>query len=141
MKKYFLSLLFFLSTTLFGQETLKFPIEVSHSGTDIVGERLAFAVKERIRKSESMRLTYEKEMRATIILVTLDQYNDSPGNSSCYSFVQCLDFPGQPFGYYITSSVGYCGSSRVDEVAERLVAIADKEIGAILSALKQSQNN
>lgn len=141
MNKLFLILLFFFSTTIFGQETLKFPIEVSHSGEDIVGGRLAFAVKERIRKSESMRITYEKELRATIILVTLDQYKDSPGTSSCYSFVLCWDNPEQPLSFYITSFVGYCGSSRVDEVAEGLVADVDKEIGKILSSIKQSQTN
>jgi len=141
MKKSILFIILICTTIISAQGNLKFPVEVSHSGIDIVGGRLAFAIKERIRKSESLQLSYSQELRIVIILITLDQYKDQPGTSSCYSFTLCLDDPNQLFRYYITSSVGYCGSSRVDEVAEGFVADTDKEIERLLKLANQSQPN
>lgn len=127
--------------TSYSQENPKFAVEVEHTGNDIVGGRLAFAVKEGIRKSESFRISYKDELRVKIILLTIDNDSYSPGNSSIYSFVLCWVNPTYYFSFFITSYVGQCGSSRVDEVAERIISLTDKRIEGILKFLSDDSTN
>ena len=134
-------ILIFLSSLFSAQEAVKYPVEVSHSGDDIVGGRLAYAVKEKIRNSSSLQMSYSEDARLTVILVTLDQTPDRPGASSCYSFVLCMTNPNNYFPNYITSSVGYCGSSRVTEVADGIVADIDKVVDNIRRAVNNYDNN
>ncbi len=117
-------------------------VEFRHTGDDAVGTRLAYNVREEIRDSKSMNLTYDDDkVRMQLILVTLE-----PGNSNSYSTVYSATWvwnnPEQPFPFYITSVVGTCGTSRVSEVAQDLVAQTDKHLNdlrRLFNAVKKNK--
>ncbi len=107
----------------------KIAVEVVHSGKDIVGSRLAYQLKEGIRRSGGLRLTTLDEPRMIIYLVTTDEF-DTPGTATIYSYTfVSKGSVGPP--WFITSGVGSCGATRVNEAAETLVAHTDEEVDEI----------
>lgn len=104
----------------------KAAIEVDHTGDDFVGQRLAYQLKEEIRRSSSLRLTNSNEPRLIISIITIDLEKEYKGNWSAYSIAWLVcNIKSERF---ITHNVGYCGASRVKEIAESIVAKADKKI-------------
>jgi len=104
----------------------KIAVEVDHTGQDIVGSRLAYQVKEGIRRSGGLRLTSIDEPRLIIYLVTMDEFNDTPGTATIFSYALVSKGTEGP-RYFITSGVEKCGTQRINESAEGLVADIDKE--------------
>ena len=69
-------------------------------------------------------------------VVTLDQNTSNPGYSSAYAVVILWNNPDQPFPFYLTQYVGYCGSSRVRECADGLVANISEQADRIIKLLQ-----
>ncbi|MCC7429831.1 hypothetical protein IT568_03190 [bacterium] len=113
-----------LAGSVFAQEP--FPIEVDDAkAEDLVGRRLAYLIKEEIRKSQSMRLTVLDEPRITLILTTLPKEKEDPSVATIYSAVKNLSSSGSP-PTYLGCQLGYCGSSVVEEAAQLIVAGLDE---------------
>lgn len=99
-------------------------IIVEDTAKEAVGSRLAFAIKERIRQSTGfMLVTSRQEAVMRLSLVTLD---DKSGYSTVYSTVFSAWQPETGTWTYLNNIVGTCGSNRISECAESLVADADK---------------
>lgn len=99
------------------------PVEIISDTPDSAGQRLVFAAKERIRASSSLGIYFDQTVpRMQVRIVTLDQSPSNPGYSTVYSVVFLWNNPKLPFPIYLSQRVGYCGSKRVDECADRLVA-------------------
>jgi hypothetical protein len=119
----------FCAGTVYGQN-FRHPVEIMETAPDTVGSRLAYQVKENIQKSASMRLTYEKEVRLQMFLVTLDPYANKPGAgiSTVYSVVYAWMNPQQPIlmlgPIFMRQFVGTCGTSYLKECAEIITAKA-----------------
>lgn len=97
---------------------------VEDTSREAVGGRLSFAIKERIRASSGFRLvTSRDEALYRISLVTLD---DKSGYSTVYSVVFAAWQPQSNTWTYLNNIVGTCGSNRITECADGLVADADK---------------
>ncbi|MEK8049216.1 hypothetical protein AACH10_03095 [Ideonella sp. DXS22W] len=97
---------------------------VEDTANEAVGGRLAFAVKERIRSSSGFKLvTARGDAVYRISLVTLD---DKSGYSTVYSVVFAAWQPQTNTWTYLNNIVGTCGSNRIVECADGLVADADK---------------
>jgi hypothetical protein len=89
-----------------------------------VGGRLAFALKERIRASSGYKLVGTLEDALfRLSLVTLD---DKSGYSTTYSIVFSAWQPQTGTWTYLHNIVGTCGTSRLSECADGLVADADQ---------------
>lgn len=112
------------------------PIQVNATSNDMVGQRFVYFVKEDIRSSSSLTLTIDSTLRMQLLIVTLDQNPTSPGNSTAYSVVLTLVNPQQPFPFYLNQYVGYCGSSRVKECAQDIVANTADEAEQVIRLLK-----
>ena len=97
------------------------PVEVSHTGDDLVGKRLVYFLKDGIQKSSSLRLTSENEPRVQIRIISIEDGNLDPGISSVYSVSWLLNDTVALMPYYLASNVGYCGSDRAKYCAESLV--------------------
>lgn len=98
-------------------------IFVEATTKETVGSRLAFAVKERIRTSAGFKLVSQREDALfRMSMVTLDDKN---GYSTVYSVVFSAWQPQTGTWTYLDNIVGTCGSSRIAECAEGLVADAD----------------
>lgn len=110
-------------------------IEVSHSGDDSVGSRLAYLIKEGIRRSAGLRIASNDKSRLIIHLVTMDEFRESPGTATIYSYtITFYSFGGTEI--YLTSGVGSSGTLRVNESAEGLIAKLDREADGLRKALK-----
>ena len=109
-------------------------IEVNATAPDQVGQRLVYAVKEGIRTSSSLALTFDQNKpRMQVNVVTLDQSASAPGFSTVYSVVILWNNPGnQIFPYYLMQYAGFCGSSRVKECADSLVANISEQSDSML---------
>ena len=109
-----------LCTSAFAQMS----IFVEDTALDTVGSRLAFAVKERIRTTSGFKLvTARADAAFRLSLVTLD---DKTGYSTVYSVVFTAWQPQTNTWTYLNNIVGTCGTSRIAECADGLVADADK---------------
>jgi hypothetical protein len=107
-------------------------VEVVHEGDDSVGQRLAYQVKESIRRSarresgDLFKLTNIDESRLIIYLVTADEFEKSPGAKTIYGVTYTFTYGGGDAPKFITSGVGSCGADQVNKSAESLVANIDK---------------
>jgi hypothetical protein len=132
----YLVAIFFLLTSTFARAEM--PDEVIESADDTVGSRLVYAVKEKIRSSSSLEITFDKTIyRMQARFVTLDG-NDSGGRSTTYSMVLTFAKGDEGLPLYLDQITGVCGSSRVQECADGLVADISKTSDFIISATQNS---
>jgi hypothetical protein len=104
----------------------KVAVEVTHTSKDLLGQRLTYLVKEGIRRSAGLRLTDINEPRLMFHLLTINMFQERPGTSVCYGFtITFLNAAGAEI--FLSTGLSGCGSQRVNEVAEILVANIDKE--------------
>ena len=130
--KYVLAILFALVSIT---ARAAMPVEVTSNAKDMVGSQLVYAVKENIRRSDSMKLTYsDKSYRLHVRFVTLDPSTNQSGYSTIYSLVITFDNPNS-IPLYLTSEVGTCGANRVNECAGSLVADISQESDAVIKIL------
>jgi hypothetical protein len=107
----------------------KIAVEVIHSGQDSVGARLAYQVKEDIRRSAGLRLTNIDESRLILHLLTDDASmggnGPTPGSSTIFSYTITWKNDGDLPEMFISSGQGVCGGKRLNDSAEELVAVID----------------
>lgn len=126
----------YISSIAFAQT--KIAVEVEHSGNDPVGQRLVYKLKENIRSSGLLKLTTINEPRFIISIITIDTEttNTYKGYSCAYSLVWILCIKKDYWDKkYIRHKVGICGSDRVNEVAERIVAQTDIIVSDFLKVI------
>jgi hypothetical protein len=121
----------------FSQEA-KVPVNVEESGNDSVGQRLAFAVREKIRASAGYKLVEHADSRVTISIVSLDPEHSegSPGLSTAASIAFTMTNlnsfqrtnPQTYYPIFLTHLVMVVGSARVNEQAESILAALDKTL-------------
>ena len=133
-KKLFCLALFACTATANAQEeTYYLPVHLfSQCDDDSVGQRIAYKVREGLRRSSSM--TVADRYGDSVIqmsLVCLDPSAGENGTVSRYSYsITFLNSKGY-YDYQLTHGVGNCGGRRVDECADGLVADIDCEIGKL----------
>ena len=142
MKKVILSLIictvFICDDSLFpNQDSSIWYVEVVEKSSDTVGRRLVYHVKESIRNSSAMQLTAMNVPRVRIRINTMPKYDDNPNIATMYSVIWLFDAPELSLPYYISSTLGYCGTDVVVESAEDVVANTD----ALLSSINKMAND
>ena len=107
----------------------KIPVQVVHSGNDIVGQRMVYALKERIRASRGMELINDyTRPRIVLSIVSIDNSPSNSGISSAISTAILYDsLTTRLSGAYITSYVQTCGTQKAESCAESLTAVTDAE--------------
>jgi len=114
----------------------KWRVAVNHDGTDNVGAKLAFALREAIRSSHGYELTDVGTF--TIVLVTLDPdagtnlADHSTTASVTYTMIDLnvktvSDLP-RAHQIYLSSTIIVAGSNKTSSVASGLLARLDKLI-------------
>jgi hypothetical protein len=121
----FLLLSYFLCTAVWSAEP-PISVKLEASGDDSVGQRLVYRIKEGLRRSSRFDLVEQHSFGLEISIVTVEGVRDNPGNSTVFSVIWVWNNLEQPYPFYITSEVGYCGSKRIQECAEGLVASTNK---------------
>ncbi len=97
---------------------------------DMIGSRLAYSIRETIRKSSGMKLVDRSE-DASIYLHFLSINPDKRSNENyrtSYAVTWTVQtFHTPPVEMYLTSSVGICGSDKVSSCAEGIAATTDEQ--------------
>lgn len=100
---------------------------------DPVGEKLAFALREQIRRSAGMALTEDKDSAArTLVLVTLDPRRNQAGSGQSTSYAVAMVSSG---GYFQDLWAGICSDAKVESCAMGIVASTDKSLSDQRKAL------
>ncbi|MBI2380196.1 MAG: hypothetical protein HYV16_05550 [Gammaproteobacteria bacterium] len=120
---------------LSGPVMAKDPVQVLHTGNDIVGERLVYAIKEGVQRSASMRISESERGRVGVIISSVDMKDGGLDGVSAYSIVWVLAQEGNGVSIYIDSTVGFCGGLRVAECADAIVARTSSRIESIRPVL------
>jgi hypothetical protein len=135
-------ILFLLASLLFsfiGTANAAMPIEIISTAPDTAGARFVFALKERIRSTNSLELTFDQSKpRMQALIVTLDPSNGNYGQTTAYSVVLTWKNPVEPFSFYLTSYVGISGSANLEAAADSIAAGISDESDKILSALQNA---
>ena len=116
----------------------KISVTVDHTGTDPVGQKLAFAIREGIRRSAGYQLAAQNAV-LSVNLVTLDPNESEPsqrGNQAIASvvFTMANGIPyqkGNPQTWYpifLTMYVVNVGTLAVDDIASKIVAALDAAV-------------
>jgi len=100
---------------------------------DPVGNRISFKVREGVRKSSAMRLVESPEDAVFKMSLKCIEPKHNEGYASDFSYTLTATNLDGYYDYAIKYGVRSCGSSRVDECADGLVADMDT---AIIEALK-----
>ncbi len=109
----------------------KIPIELDHYGKDSIGIRIAYELKEAIRRSHSYRLTNNDEFRFIISMYSAEEFPGTTNNASIYAVtILCYAKIEKMFvKVYLTQFIGACrDDDKVKEVAADIMAITDKII-------------
>jgi hypothetical protein len=138
-KRFFASIILgcaILASTLQAEEN-KIIVAVEHTGTDSIGQRLVFAVREAIRSSSGYKLGTKIEAAVCISLTTVDpeaKNSKTAGKATISAVVFTVANPGpylknNPqswYPLYLTSLVVTVGESRVDQYGKSLLADLDE---------------
>lgn len=108
---------------------------VSAQADDVVGERLVYRVKELIRKSNAMKLLSSERDRGCVRVIINTMEEKGPGDlhnvATVYSVTWAVSYSDLPCLNYVNSTVGYCGSARLSDAAEGIVARTEKIVASM----------
>jgi len=104
----------------------KTSVEVVGNSDDNLGLRLIFLVKERVRSTTSLELTFDEEKpRLRVSVVVIDPTKSLEARSSgrvLYSVVIVNASDGVKYSYHLDNYINSIGRDRLDDAAEEIVA-------------------
>ncbi len=122
-------LLAYAATTNAQESKSYLPVHLfSQCDNDSVGQRIAYKIREGLRRSSSMKVA--DSYTESVVQMSLVCLSSSGDNSSVSRYSYSITFLNTKgyYDYQLTHGVGYCGSQRVDECADGLVADIDSEV-------------
>jgi hypothetical protein len=111
------------------QEKVGLPVLIEHDGTDPVGLRLAFHLKETFQKSSLFRLAGPEEKHFSLRLVTREQFRDRPYLGSVYALVWRYVESREVLAYSLGERLGFADADAVAQEAEVIAAETDRVKG------------
>jgi hypothetical protein len=112
-------------------EEFKVPAQVEHRGTDSVGSRAAYALKEKIRESQRMALVHTNVqpcIRVLILSVDSDVRDDANYTSAIGTAIVFDSLSVPAGGVFLAFVVNVVGAEKDALFADSLVSHIDEEI-------------
>jgi hypothetical protein len=114
-------------------EEKRFAVQVDHTGEDLVGQRLAYEIREAIRGSHAYQLEQSPEAIFTIHLVTLDPDDGNKGLRSIAAITITMrnfvpyeaNNPQTWMPMYMNTEVVIVGSNQLKSMAHSIIADFD----------------
>jgi hypothetical protein len=98
------------------------PIAVEHEGTDSLGAKLAYSLKE-IFNSGTLFLLSDKDVpKLRILIASASEFSDRPGVGSIYSIVWLYSERSNVLSNYLAHETGVVTADTVAHIADRLAA-------------------
>lgn len=101
----------------------RIPVSVEHAGSDPIGIRLAFALKEAFGKSPLFRMATAEEKKISVRVTTKAEFVDRPGLASGWSVIWLFTEQSDVLGFYLESDMGFADR---DVVSDAAVALASR---------------
>jgi len=105
-----------------GGDKAGLPVLVEHDGTDPVGLRLAFHLKETFQRSGLFRLAGPEEKHFSLRLVTREQFKDRPYLGSVYALVWRYVGSRDVLAHSLEERLGFVDADIVAQEAEVIAA-------------------
>jgi hypothetical protein len=113
-------------------------VMVSSKCQDPVGQKLVDAVKKGIRKSALLSLSSKENAQMRLDILTIEADPRIPGESTVYSAVITRfnqERPTEP--YFLEHFAGNCGSDRLRDCAQTIVATTSEHAAQLSAAPRQ----
>jgi len=101
----------------------RIPVNVEHAGSDPVGIRLAFALKETFGKSPLFHITGGEAKKIILYITTKAEFADRPGLASGWSAVWLFTERSDVLSFYLESDLGFAVR---DDTEDTAVALASR---------------
>lgn len=122
MKKIMLFFPVILTFMFYGDAFSQTKLKIIHSGSDSLGERLSYDLKELVNLSSRFKLIENTEDPHIIVLIeTMAKDPDNPQWASIYSMIVLLKSKDMPL-FYINSTIGYTGVNTVSTAAKNIMS-------------------
>jgi hypothetical protein len=122
-------------------QTVKRPVQFFHTGTDSVGQRLEYSIKELIRQSQGLRLDTSGEGTTMVVILQTKVRDDKdPSVASIFHVTHCMQIPGTGL-LYRNGALGQSGTNRIKESAEDVVASIDAEWQSFLQEVRSTPSS
>lgn len=110
----------FLLNASFCPSQGKWKVAVVHSGSDMLGEQLAYKVKERMNKSSLFDLVSEDNATLIVKLATIDIpcNNVKPNSLSGYSMIFIAPISNEGSTLFLNDDLGYFGTLRMEQTVD-----------------------
>jgi hypothetical protein len=129
MKLLSLSLFLFLIVPVINAAELKkFPLAVSHADEDLVGRRVAFALKEVIRGSKGFVLVHVDSPMPRITAVMGSKEVILKGYEPASSIAIALVYENKPFNSFLTLITAHAGEHNAEPLAKELLVLIDRAV-------------
>lgn len=100
------------------------PVYVSHSGSDDIGRRIVYLLRENIEVSPSLHAAATRRGNGMVVsIISMEVSSDL----SAYSVTILSDQEDLPWPYYFNGYLAICGSIRTRECAESITAVIHEE--------------
>jgi hypothetical protein len=104
------------------EETRKTPVSVAHLGSDNIGSRLTFHLKELLAKSELFSLSIEDEKKVRLEVRSMQEFEERPNTTSVVALAWLYSENEGTLKYYLDGEVMLIHSATVREQAEEIMA-------------------
>lgn len=96
------------------------PIAVAHEGTDSLGAKLSYQLKEIFNSGTLFALNDKDEPKLQLIITTASEFPSRPGVGSVYSVVWLYTERSSVLSNYLAHEVGAFSADTLQELADRL---------------------
>jgi hypothetical protein len=98
------------------------PIVVEHTGSDPVGLKLAYVVKEMVNNSNLFTLTTKDEKKIVLVLATKEEFADRPKLASVYGLCWLYSAKDGSLRYYLANASGVVDAQSVEDAAQAILS-------------------
>lgn len=104
----------------------KAAVEIVHEGTDPIGSKLVYQIKEEILHSSGLMLTTAKEIRFIVRILTMDISKLQSGTASAVG-ITITYASDKPHEIFCNQYIGLCASGDVKEKSGAIVARIEEQ--------------
>lgn len=122
MKKIIFFLILMSIFTFNGHAFSQTKVKIVHIGSDNIGERLSYDVKELVNLSSRFTLIENtEEPHAVVLIETMAKDPDNPQWASIFSIIVLLKGKNMP-AFYVDSTIGFTGINTVSTSAKNIMS-------------------